>query len=119
MKVNLANALIAKGIINNTTRLIAKCPILTMGDMPGELSLVLNVDKIIVEDGTIKFHTSATSGKRYSIPCEAVEEIDGMHPERLAAAYDIKSNGFDKLSGKKRGRKPKINNLQEVDYGQD
>jgi hypothetical protein len=118
MKPNLASALIEKGIINTTTRIVAKCPIITMGDMPGEMSLVLTVDKIIVEDNTIKFHSSTTAGKRYSIPCEAVEIIDGMAPERLAAAYDIKPNGRVKLSGKKRGRKPKINNKEEVEDGQ-
>ena len=118
MKVNLAEALISRGIINNTTRIIAKCPIITMGDMPSEMSIPLTVDRIIVEDGTVKFHSSAKTGKRYSVPCEAVEEIDGMAPERLAAAYDIKPDGSKKLEGKKRGRKPKINISSEEEYGE-
>ena len=118
MKVDLANALISRGIINTTSRIVARCPIITMGDMPGEMNLVLTVEKIVVEDGTIKFHSSSKTGKRYSVPCEAVEVIDGMAPERLAAAYDIKPSGLVKTSGKKRGRKPKINNQEEVNDGQ-
>jgi cytochrome oxidase assembly protein ShyY1 len=113
MKITLANALINRGIINTNTRIFAKCPIVAMGDMPAEARLALTIDKIVVEDGTIKFQSSTKSGKRYSIPCAAVEEIDGMDPERLAAAYDIKVDGEKKSGGKKRGRIPKISNSSE------
>lgn len=109
MKDTLAKALIDRGVLNTTSRIRAKCPIVTIGHMPSEATLMLNVERIVVEDGSFKFLSSATSGKRYSVPCEKVEMIDGMYPERLAAAYDIKPDGNIKLPGKKRGRKPKIN----------
>ena len=109
----LAKALIDRGIINNTTRIIARCPILSFGDMPGEQDLILSVDKVIFEDETIKFFSTAKSGKRYSVPCHKVQEVDGMAPERLAAAYDIKYDGSKKNQGKKRGRKSKVNSTLE------
>ena len=110
MKIQLAQALIERGILNNTSRVYARCPVLGMGNAPTEAVLALTVDRIISEDGTLKLHCVHTSGRRYSIPCEEVNNIDGMAPERLAAAYDIKVAGV-KSAGKKRGRKPKA--LQE------
>lgn len=111
MKQSLAEALIQRGILANNSRIIAKCPIPAMGDMPAEQKLILTVDRIIFEGGTIKFHSVHKTGRKYSVPCENVEQIDGMHPVRLAAAYDIKPDGIKKVEGKKRGRKPK--SLQE------
>lgn len=106
MKIQLAQALIERGILNNKSRVYARCPVLGMGNAPTEAVLALTVDRIITEDGTLKLHCVHTSGRRYSIPCEEVNNIDGMAPERLAAAYDIKVAGV-KGAGKKRGRKPK------------
>lgn len=117
MKVDLAKALVERGIINKTTRIIAKCPIMAMGDMPAEVELVLTVDRVVFEDGTIKFFSVHNSGRKYSVPCEQVEEVDGMRPERLAAAYDIKANGIQHVEGKKRGRKPKVNISSEEHNG--
>ena len=107
MKQQLAQALIERGILNKTSRIYAKCPIIAMGNAPAEAVLALTVDRIVIEDGTIKFHSIHKSGRKYSIPCEEIDNIDGMSPERLAAAYDIKPNGQLRLPGKKRGRKPK------------
>ena len=107
MKVTLAKALVDRGILGKTSRIIATCPITAMGDMPAYKELVLTVERVVVEEGTIKFHTVARSGRKYSIPCEEVVEIDGMHPVRLAAAYDIRSDGNLRPPGKKRGRKSK------------
>ena len=108
MKITLAKALIDRGIINTTTRIVATCPITAMGNMPAYDSIPLTVTRIVVEEGTIKFQSESKSGRRYSVPCEEVDIVDGMAPERLAAAYDIKSDGLLKLNGKKRGRKPKL-----------
>ena len=107
LKQSLAEALIERGILNTNSRIYARCPVLAMGSSPTEKILPLSVTKIIYEEGTIKIHCVHTSGRRYSIPCEEINNIDGMAPERLAAAYDIKIDG-NKNSGKKRGRKPKV-----------
>jgi hypothetical protein len=107
LKKSLAEVLINRGIINKTTRIVATCPITAMGHMPAYSSIPLTVTRILVEDGAIKFHSESSSGKKYSVPCEEITIIDGMAPERLAAAYDIKADGLKKLEGKKRGRKPK------------
>jgi hypothetical protein len=112
VKVSLAQAVIERGILNNTSRIYARCPIVAMGDMPSEAVIPLTVSRIISEDGTLKLHCVHSSGRKYSIPCEEVDNIDGMAPERLAAAYDIKPTGNTKSAGKKRGRKPKV--LQEA-----
>ena len=107
MKISLAEALITRGIITKSTRIIATCPITALGHMPAYSSIPLTVDRIVVEDGSIKFHSESKAGRKYSVPCEEVTMVDGMAPERLAAAYDIKADGIKKLAGKKRGRKPK------------
>jgi len=107
MKVTLAQALIERGILANNSRIIAKCPVTAMGDMPTEMDIVLTVDKFVLEDGTIKFHSVHKSGRRYSVRCEEIKVIDGMAPERLAAAYDIRPDGLKRAPGKKRGRKSK------------
>jgi hypothetical protein len=107
LKQTLAEKLIERGILNNNSRIWATCPILAMGNVPTEAYIPLTVDRVIYEDGTLKFQATHTSGRRYSIPCEEVNKIDGMAPERLAAAYDLKDDGYKKVAGKKRGRKPK------------
>jgi hypothetical protein len=107
LKKSLAEALITRGIINNKTRIIATCPITAMGHMPAYSSIQLTVTRIVAEDGAIKFHSESKTGRKYSVPCEEITIIDGMAPERLAAAYDIKADGLKKIDGKKRGRKPK------------
>ena len=107
MKISLAQALIERKILDINSRIIAKCPIITIGNMPGEAELVLTVDRVVVEDGAINFHSTAKSGKRYSVPYDKIMYIDGMAPERLAAAFDIKADGKPKPAGARRGRKPK------------
>jgi len=107
MQNELAQALIDRGVINNNTRIIAKCPVIVMGGMPGEQELALTVDRAYFEDGALKFRASHRSGKKYSVPAEKITIIDGMDPVRLAQAFDIKADGTKKISGKKRGRKPK------------
>lgn len=107
MNFHLAQALIQRGIINTTTRIIAKCPITAMGNAPTEQRLPLTVERIFHEDNDFKFIGSHRSGRKFSIPASKVELIDGMSPTRLAAAFDIKADGLKKSAGKKRGRKPK------------
>ena len=107
MKITLAQALINRGILGKTSRIIANCPITAMGDVPAYRELTLTVERVVVEEGTIKFHTVSRAGRKYSIPCEEVVEVDGMNPVRLAAAYDIRPDGLVRSPGKKRGRKSK------------
>jgi|APCry1669188970_1035186.scaffolds.fasta_scaffold91714_1 hypothetical protein len=114
MKTSLAQALIDRGIINSTTRIIAKCPIFAMGNAPAEQTLPLTVNRVIYEADEIKFISTTRTGKKYSVPSSKVEMIDGMHPVRLAAAYDIKPDGLKRAPGKKRGRKPRINTQEQL-----
>lgn len=51
---------------------------------------------------------STVDGKKRSVECKFIDEIDGMHPERFALVYDIKCDGQEIIPGKRRGRKPKI-----------
>lgn len=108
MNTQLAKALIDRGIITYTTRIIAHCPVRAMGDAPAEQRLALTVNRIVYDNQQMKFITTHSSGRKYSVPVEKIEMIDGMHPVRLAAAYDIKDTGNKKPAGKKRGRKPKV-----------
>jgi hypothetical protein len=114
MNIELATTLISRGIVNNKTRILARCPVPAFGGMPTEKLLFLNVDKVVSEDGTMKFISSHRSGRKFSVPIDKISEIDGMEPTRLGLAYDIKSNGSVRGAGKKRGRKPRINTLENI-----
>jgi hypothetical protein len=114
MKVTLATALINRGLMNPGVRLVALCPIPALGNAPATEKLALTLERIVDDHGEIKFITSHRSGRRYSVPCDKVITIDGMAPIRLAAAYDIKADGINKNGGKKRGRKPRINTLEQA-----
>jgi len=114
MNIELATTLISRGIVNNKTRILARCPVPAFGGMPTEKLLFLNVDKVISEDGTMKFISSHRSGRKFSVPIDKIDEIDGMEPVRLGLAYDIKANGATRGGGKKRGRKPRINTLENI-----
>ena len=46
MNNNLARALIDRGVINNKTRILARCPVSAFGGMPTEESLTLTVDRV-------------------------------------------------------------------------
>jgi hypothetical protein len=114
MQNNLAQALIDRGVINTKTRILARCPITAMGHAPAEQSLFLTVEKVIHDAGELKFISSHRTGRKYSVPVDKIQQIDGMDPVRLAAAYDIKPSGDKRAAGKKRGRKPRINTLEQM-----
>jgi len=114
MNIELATALINRGVVNNTTRILARCPIAAFGGMPMEKRLFLNVDRVVSDEGTMKFISSHRTGRKFSVPIDKIEEIDGMEPTRLGLAYDIKANGLTRGGGKKRGRKPRINTVENI-----
>jgi len=114
MNEALATALINRGVVNTKTRILARCPVAAFGGMPMEKRLFLNVDKVISDEGTLKFISSHRSGRKFSVPIDKIDEIDGMEPTRLVLAYDIKPNGATRGGGKKRGRKPRINTLENI-----
>ena len=112
MNNNLAKALIDRGVINGNTRILAKCPVSAFGGMPTEEELFLTVNTVRFDEGTYKFISSHRSGRKFVVPCEKIIKVDGMEPTRLGLAYDIKADGLKKAAGKKRGRKPRINNTE-------
>jgi hypothetical protein len=114
MNIELATALISRGVVNTKTRILARCPVAAFGGMPMEKRLFLNVDRVVSDEGTMKFISSHRSGRKFSVPIDKIEEIDGMEPTRLGLAYDIKANGSVRGAGKKRGRKPRINTLENI-----
>lgn len=114
MNIELATALINRGVINSKTRILARCPVAAFGGVPTDKRLFLNVDKVISDEGTMKFISSHRSGRKFSVPIDKIDEIDGMEPVRLGLAYDIKANGLIRGVGKKRGRKPRINTLENI-----
>jgi hypothetical protein len=111
MQIELVKALIERGVINDSTCIVADCPVMVMGGMPADIELTLTVDRVQILDGTIRIYASNQEGRKYNVPAHNIKSIDGMDPIRLAAAYDIKPDGHRGISGKKRGRKPKINNV--------
>ena len=114
MNEALATALINRGVVNTKTRILARCPVAAFGGMPTEKLLFLNVDRVVSDEGTMKFISSHRTGRKFSVPIDKIEEIDGMEPTRLGLAFDIKADGLKKGAGKKRGRKPRINTLESI-----
>ena len=112
MNNNLARALLDRGVINNKTRILAKCPMMAFGGMPTEELLNLTVDRVHNDDGSYTFVATHRTGRKFVVPCDKIIEIDGMEPVRLGLAYDIKADGLKKAAGKKRGRKPRINTME-------
>lgn len=107
MKNQLAQTLAEKGLLNQGSKITAKCPITAMGHAPAEAYIPLIVNKVEILNEVTIFHSVTKEGRRYKISSEDISMIDGMEPERLAAAFDIKPDGGNKPAGKKRGRKPK------------
>lgn len=79
------------------------------------------LNKIIVDGVAVLFELSRPNESIiYRVPCEDVETIDGMPPERLAGIFNIKPDGttkkqkLDPLTGLpvRRGRKP--NKIKEL-----
>jgi hypothetical protein len=109
MHYNLAEALVNKGVIKYDTEVEAKC---ITADLSGikQIEVISNflVKRVIKQiNGEIVFDLSHQDGRRCKIKAENVITIDGMDPSRIATVYNLKADGSEKTTGKKRGRKPK------------
>lgn len=109
MNNELASLLIEKQVIRKRrTRIRCICDVLAMGGIPIKADSTLIVDDIYCNsEGTITFKASSSNGRKYLVPASQIFEIDGMNPDRMAAAFDVKPDGSLKAMGKRRGRKPK------------
>jgi hypothetical protein len=106
MQENLATILVEKGVIKLGTELFSRCDALAMGGAPCNMDLPIKVRLIVINDNNIKF-IGRYNNQNWIIHCDQILAVDGMDPERLASAFDLKINGSKKELGKKRGRKSK------------
>lgn len=104
-------AMMQRDIIREGTLLYGKTIAYSLGQRPSMIPLELFMERY--QDGI--FYCRNRLGQKYKMQIVDVEEIDGMTPQRLAAVFDIRPNEITKPR-KKRGRKPKINMLEEQ-YG--
>lgn len=109
MHYNLAEALVSKGVIRYDTEVEAKC---ITTDLSGikQIERIYNflVKRVIKQiNGEIVFDLAHQDGRRCKLRAENVLTIDGMDPARIATVYNLKADGSEKTTGKKRGRKPK------------
>lgn len=123
MKKQLAEALLNKGIMKPSTLLYGYTETSGLGQTLQTLPLELMMEEF---NGTT-FYCRDRIGKKYTMHVNNVLEVDGMEPSRLASVFDIKSNGENKVVGKKRGRKPKtkttqimeLNTMEGESHGED
>jgi hypothetical protein len=111
MKKQLAEALINRGIMKPGTLLYGLTQTSGLGQTLQTLPLELMMEEF---DGTI-FYCRDRLGKKYTMHINDVKEVDGMEPTRLASVFNIKADGENKITGKKRGRKPKIKTTQLIE----
>jgi hypothetical protein len=111
MKKQLAEALINRGIMKPGTLLYGLTQTSGLGQTLQTLPLELMMEEF---NGTI-FYCRDRLGKKYTMHIDDVKEVDGMEPTRLASVFNIKADGENKITGKKRGRKPKIKTTQLIE----
>lgn len=114
MDKSLAEKLIAKKLINETTEITARYKSVSIsGDQNIVAQDVFTVDAIHTLEDKILFEaTSTRKGERMVLTHSGIVEIDGMEPNRFAAVYNIKADGSAVATGKRRGRKPKDRTAQ-------
>lgn len=115
MDKTLTIKLLEKNLINANTEVTARYRgVSVSGDNSVRSQEVFTVEAIVdanAED--IEFRVISTrDGSRRVIKHQQIMEIDGMHPTRFAAVYDIKADGAAATVGKRRGRKPKDRSAQ-------
>jgi hypothetical protein len=119
MKKHLAEALINKGIMKQTTLLYGFTQTTGLGQTLQKVLLELMMEDF---DGEI-FFCRDRLGKKYTMHVDDVSEVDGMDPNRLASVFNIAPDGNDAIIGKKRGRKSKVKNqiniMEEKTHGED
>ncbi len=108
MKKQLAEVLINRGIMKPGTLLYGYTQTSGLGQTLQTLPLELMMEEF---NGEI-FNCRDRLGKKYIMHIDDVQEVDGMDPVRLASVFDIKADGGNKITGKKRGRKPKVKTEQ-------
>jgi hypothetical protein len=111
MKKQLAEALINRGIMKPGTLLYG----LTQTSGLGQTLQTLPLELMMEEFNGTTFYCRDRLGKKYTMHIDDVKEVDGMEPTRLASVFNIKADGENKITGKKRGRKPKIKTTQLIE----
>ena len=111
MKKQLAEALLNKGIMQPGTLLYGFTQASGLGQTIQTIPMELMMENF---DGEI-FSCRDRLGKKYAMHIDDVKEVDGMDPIRLASVFNVKSDGGNKIAGKKRGRKPKIKTTQLIE----
>jgi hypothetical protein len=109
MHHNLAEALVTKGVIKYDTEVEATCITKDISGMKRiDVVHTFLVKRIIKQlNGDVIFDLAQINGERAKIKAEHILTIDGMDPARIANVYNLKVDGSEKTTGKKRGRKPK------------
>ena len=113
MKYNLLRELISRAIIGPFSEVDARYTGLDMAGTPLVPASGNFVIKEIEDDGSAihLFVADTTSGTARRIRHDAIERIEGMLPSRLAATYGIGEDGGTLAASSRRGRKPRVDNI--------
>jgi len=115
MDKTLTSRLLEKKLINTNTEVTARYRgVSVSGDPSVRSQEVFTVETVLGEqsDDICFAVVSTRDGSRRTITHKQIIEIDGMHPSRFAAVYNIKADGAAANVGKRRGRKPKDRSAQ-------
>jgi hypothetical protein len=116
MNMSLLKVLIERGIIQVRTEIDATYRGSDIAGNPFVSStgtfLVMGVER--TDLGYTFICADTIDGKRRRIAGAAITAIDGMDPMRLAANYDLDSDGNPVKVGKRRGRKPRNRSLEQA-----
>lgn len=108
---SLADILVQKRIITPNTQLEVK---FNRVDMSGSYSQAVDFFTVLdskteYETGKVFFKLSRIgNGQEIVAQADQIVSIDGMPPENVAKAFDLKVDGSNQQLGKRRGRPKKI-----------
>lgn len=110
MDKSLITKLVAKNLINESTEVMARYK---GSSISGDPTMVFTgvfsvIETVTSPEGDIFLKLESTRDGHHRVASyRDIIEIDGMEPNRFASVYDIKADGTNAVTGKRRGRKPK------------
>lgn len=98
-----------RGILGINTKILANYKGYTLDGSTIPSKGELLVKEIDIKESTIDILATPLFGQtKYKISVKDIIEIDGMNPQRLGRVFNINIDGSTRITGKKRGRKPKV-----------
>lgn len=109
MNIEFVRALKERGILAENTKILANYKGYTLDGSTIPSRGELLVKQMDITETNIMIQATPLFGQtKYQIGLKDIIEIDGMDPVRLGKVFNINSDGSQRVTGRKRGRKPKV-----------